>query len=65
MISRRLSRDATLKATMRVRAGLALLPFHRVNTSSGNGGDVITLIIHIVVIVEDSKGKRRMKFRLS
>ena len=24
-----------------------------INTSSGNGGDVITLIIHIVVIVED------------
>ena len=53
MISRRLSRDATLKATMGVRAGLSLLPFHRVNASSGNGGDVITLIILIVVIVED------------
>ena len=53
MISRRLSRDATLKATMGVRAGLSLLHFHRVNTSSGNGGDVITLIILIVVIVED------------
>ena len=24
-----------------------------INTSSGNGGDVITLIIHIAVIVED------------
>ena len=24
-----------------------------INTSSGNGGDVITLIIHIVVVVED------------
>ena len=24
-----------------------------INTSSGNGGDVITLIIHTVVIVED------------
>ena len=24
-----------------------------INTSSGNGGDVITLIIHIVVIAED------------
>ena len=24
-----------------------------IDTSSGNGGDVITLIIHIVVIVED------------
>ena len=24
-----------------------------INPSSGNGGDVITLIIHIVVIVED------------
>ena len=57
MISRRLSRDATLKATMRVRAGLALLPFHRVNTSSGNGGDVITLIIHIVVKLKIVKGR--------
>ena len=46
---RLLSRDTTLK----VRAGLSLLPFHRVNASSGNGGDVITLIIVIVVIVED------------
>ena len=24
-----------------------------INTSSGNGGDVITLVIHIVAIVED------------
>ena len=38
---------------MGVRAGLLLLPFQRVNASSGNGGDVITLIILIVVIVED------------
>ena len=42
-----------LKATMGVRAGLLLLPFQRVNASSGNGGDVITLIILIVAIVED------------
>ena len=57
MISRRLSRDATLKATMRVSAGLSLLPFHRVNTSSGNGGDVITLIIPIVVKLKIVKGR--------
>ena len=43
MIPRRLSR-------MGVCAGLSLLPFHRLNASSGNGSDVITLII---LIVED------------